>query len=62
MDRETDMLRTSTRIVALALFAATLTTNYSAAPVAPRAESFIARDAKPVILAQTGCSSRHKCR
>ena len=56
------MHRTSMRLVALTLLAATLTTNYSAAPVAPRAESSITRDAKPVILAQTGCSSRHKCR
>lgn len=57
------MHRTSIRIVALALLTAALTTNYPAEPVAPRDETAAARDAAPrdakaVILAQTGCSSR----
>jgi hypothetical protein len=57
------MPTTSTRIVALALFAATLMTNHPAAPAVPRDESPAARDkapgdARPVILAQNSCSSR----
>jgi len=56
------MHRKSIGIAALALFAVTLTTTHPAAPAAPRegpaAREQTQHDAKPVILAQNGCSNR----